>query len=430
MLAALLLLAAATQDPAERLQKRVAECSRHITDRFVFFGGGSGVIISAEGHCLTNHHVVARSARPARGREEPSVPEGEAAREMRVTLHSGKVYPAKLLCTDVKGDIALYKLQGGEGEKFPFVEFADSDRLEPGQYVVACGNPFNLAGPAQDLRWYPSITLGIVSALHRNQGFYFDCIQTDAAVNPGNSGGPLVTLDGKLAGINGRIATRYFNRVNSGVGFAIPANQIRNFLPEMMKGGVDAKIHHGQVTGLRLEETREGRGAPVTDVRRGSTADQAGFQKDDLIVGVNGYPVFNRWRFLGVLGTYPMGTEVSVRVRRGAAEKDLKVVLDLFGEGEVAERPKGSGYLGITVEDTTKEGGLQVTLVTPGSPAEDAGIREGDAILKLDGQAVSRRQDFVTRLWRKRPQDKIRLLVRRGDAEVELEVQLGKHPDD
>ncbi|MFN3487038.1 MAG: S1C family serine protease, partial [Planctomycetota bacterium] len=315
--ALLLVLSAAQESPAEQLQKRVEACARHVTERFVFFTGGSGALISADGHCLTNHHVA-----------------GELART-RVTLHSGRQYFARRVSTDERGDLALFKIEGGEGETFPYLELGDSDRLEVGQYVLACGNPFGITLPDGDGRMYPTVTLGVVSALHRRQGDYFDCIQTDAAVNPGNSGGPLVTLEGKLVGINGRIATRYMNRVNSGVGYAISSNQIRNFLPEMLKGGEDGRVYHGQVTGLILAPEGSG-GARVARVVPGSPAERAGFQAGDLVVGVNGYPIPNAARFFGVIGTYPKGTVVAVRVRRGALEREIRVLLDRY-------QPEGLG---------------------------------------------------------------------------------------
>ncbi len=419
------------QEAAERLQKRVEACSRHITDRFVFFGGGSGVVISEDGLCLTNHHVVAAG-------------NNAATPQARVTLHSGKQYFAKLLCTDEKGDLALYKLQGAEGEKFPYAELGDSDALEVGQYVIACGNPFGITLPDLDRKMYPSISLGIVSALHRHQmGGYFDCIQTDASLNPGNSGGPLVTLDGKVAGINGRIATRYMNRVNSGVGYSIPANQIRNFLPEMMKGGASSKIYHGQVTGLHFSDApSDGEGARVSAVRAGTPAEAAGFQKDDLVVRVNHYPVHNRERFVGAVGVYPMGTELTIRVRRGDETKDLKAKLDRYQDGfgflppgglprpavPPPVRPKGSGYLGATIEE--KDGAVTVVDVTPGAPADLADLKEGDVLLSLDARRVADRQQFLTRLWRRKPGDKVKLGIRRGEREMELEATLSKHPDD
>lgn len=407
---------AGRQDPAEKLQKKVEACSKHISERFVFFGSGSGVLIGEDGLCLTNHHVVAAGFSL------------KAQDSLRVQLHSGSGYVAKLVCTDETGDVALYKLQGKEGEKFPFVEFGDSDKLEPGRYVVACGNPFGLAMPAEDRRIYPTITLGIVSALHRYQESYFDCIQTDASVNPGNSGGPLVTLDGRLVGINGRIATRYFNRVNSGVGYAIPSNQIRNFLPQMMKGGQDKRIFHGRVYGLSLYEgNTEGKGALVTGVATGSTAHLSGFRRGDLIRKVNDYPVPNGWRAKGVLGTYPAGTEVSLHVLRDETPHEIKVVLDKASERGGAEEPqRARAYLGVTVEE--KDGGVVVTAVRPASPADDAGLQVGDVVLKVDGRDVKVTGDVTARVASKRPGDPLKLRVKRGEAEMEIEAKLGRRP--
>lgn len=421
MNAFLLILLALAQDPAEKLQRKVEDCARHISERFVFFGSGSGVVISEDGYCLTNHHVVSGGFAT------------KAQESARVTLHSGQAYTARLVCTDERGDVALYKLQPKEeGEKFACVELGDSDRLEAGRYVVACGNPFGLAQPAEDRKLYPTITLGIVSALHRYQETYFDCIQTDAAVNPGNSGGPLVTLDGKLVGINGRIATRYFNRVNSGVGYAIPSNQIRNFLPVMMKGGQEKKVYHGQVTGLSVYHGNTGgQGARVVGVRGGSTADLAGFRRDDHIVRVNGYPVLNGFRWSGVIGTYPEGTEVAVRVRRGGEEIELKATLDRQTSSPLIPAgpgPRVRAYLGVTMEE--KEGGIVVTLVQPGSPAEDAGVQPGDVVLKVDGRPVQTPRDVSARVMAKRPGDSLKLTLRRGEGEVELEAKLARHPDD
>jgi serine protease Do len=411
---------AAAQDQAARLQKRIEECSRQVSERFVFFGGGSGVMISDDGYCLTNHHVAGQQ------------------NSTKVTLFSGKQYPAKLVCTDSIGDLTLFKIEPGD-EKFPFIQLGDSDKLEMGQYVIACGNPFGITMRDTDSKMYPTITLGIVSAVHRNQQTYFDCVQTDAAVNPGNSGGPLVTLDGKLVGINGRIATRYMNRVNSGVGYAIPSNQIRNFLPKMMKGGEGGKIHHGMVAGLQIvDQNTQGDGARVGAVRSGTTADAAGFKKDDLIVGVNGYRIFNRERYLGALGTYPERTEVTVRVKRDGESVDLKVELDRYNTMEglglglpprpAPVRPRGSGYLGAYVEET--KDGVKVMDVRPDSPGDRAGLQTGDLILEVNGKPIGGRDDLLQRLWRNRPGAKVRLTLKRDGKDVEVEATLGRNPDD
>jgi len=411
---------AAAQDQAARLQRRIEECSRQVTERFVLFGGGSGVLISEDGYCLTNHHVA--------GTQNTT----------KVTLHTGKQYPAKLICTDALGDLTLFKIDAPD-ETFPFIQLGDSDRLEMGQYVIACGNPFGITTRDADLKMYPTITLGIVSALHRNQQTYFDCIQTDAAVNPGNSGGPLVTLEGKLVGINGRIATRYMNRVNSGVGYAIPSNQIRNFLPGMKKGGEKAKIFHGMVGGLQIaEQNTQGEGAKVVAVRSESTAEVAGFRKGDLLVKVNDYPVFNRERYLGAIGTYPERTEVTVRVKRGDETKDLKVELDRYTPMEglgfgmpqrpAPVRPKGSGYLGAYVEET--KDGVKVMDIRPASPADEAGLQNGDVILTINDRKIASRDELLQRLWQRKPGARVRFTVKRDGQELEIEAVLGRNPDD
>ncbi len=402
------------------LQRKVEACSKSISERFVFFGGGSGVFISPDGWALTNHHVA--------GTQQTT----------RVTLYSGEQFTAKLVCTDALGDISLFKVDGGD-RTFPFAELGDSDALERGQYVIACGNPFGIALPAADQRMYPTITLGIVSAVHRYQPpGYFDCIQTDASVNPGNSGGPLVTLDGRLVGINGRIATRYMNRVNSGVGYAIPSNQIRNFLPEMKKGGEKGKIFHGQVTGLQVADVNtQGQGAKVLGVKPGSAAEEAGFQRGDLIVQAGPYKIFNRERWMGAIGTWPEGDTVAVKVRRNDETESLKVVLERFNDRESlfggpgrppASRPRGSGYLGAYVEEA--KGGLKVMDVRPASPAEEGGLQSGDLILSLGGQKAANRDDFLAKIWQRKPGQKVKVTVRRDGQELELEILLGRHPDD
>jgi len=432
-LAAMILLAAAVRpaaaqdDPVVALEKRVQETARKASAAFVFLSGGSGVLISDDGWCLTNHHVVAPPVPVA-----PGTPEAKLAKRVPVNLQDAKGRFALLVCTDPVGDIALLKLEPEAGEKFPFLEFTDSDKLETGQYVLAIGAPFGIGAqgdPAPDHRHYPSVSLGIISALHRYQEQYGDCIQTDAAVNPGNSGGPLVDLDGRLAGINGRILTRYGNRVNSGVGFAVPANQIRNFLPRMKIGGIDRKIYHGEIGGLRIGNNEiERTGAVVRTVDTGSAADRAGLKEDDLIVAVNGQKVTTARRFLGLISTWPAGAEVTVTVRRGEESLDLKAKLRPAKARDITGREldprSGGGRTGATFEKTKE--GIVVTFVTPLSPADDAGLAEGDLVLKVDGTPVKELDGLLEEVRNKNPGDKVAILVRRDGKEREITVTLGR----
>lgn len=405
---------AAAQTAAERLERKVQEISDQVSRAFVFFPGGSGVFISKNGLALTNHHVAG------------------AQKSVRVWLFDGRQLRATNVCTDSVGDIALFKVEGLDGD-VPCLEFGDSDRLQVGQYVLAVGNPFGVAGVTPTNQWYPSVSLGIVSALHRYQQQYSDCIQTDAAVNPGNSGGPLVNLLGELVGINGRIATRYFNRVNSGVGYAISSNQIKNFLPEMKKGGKSGRVYHGQVQGLEFSRHHQnGAGALVTGVKPDSAAEKAGFEREDRIVKLNEYAIFSADRFRGVLGTYPEGTTVAVTVRRDDAEVTLEIGLDRYDGADIlgfrprSDRPESGGYLGVVMED--REEGVQVTMVIPGSPADDAGVQVDDLILQFDGRAVKDRGDLVSRIQAKKPGVRVTLKMQRAGETMEIEVTLGKRP--
>jgi S1-C subfamily serine protease len=228
------------------------------------------------------------------------------------------------------------------------------------------------------------------------------------------------------------------NRVNSGVGYAIPSNQIKAFLPEMKKGGDKGKIFHGMLPGLALDPSPPGAGVRVLGVRADSAADNAGIRKNDMIVEVNGYRVFNRERFLGVTGACPMGTEISIKVQRGDETVELKGKLEKYNRAEIlataippraqGTRPKGSGYLGTAIDEATV--GVKVTYVAPGSPADDADLKENDVLLKLNGRKIADRDDFFARIWLKKPGDTIKLVVQRGDKQLDVEVVLAVHPDD
>lgn len=402
------------QDDAAKLEKIIKDTTAKAQKAYVFIGGGSGVIVTEDGYFFTNHHVAG------------------TVKQSQIFLTDGSKYKAKKIATDPVGDIALFKIESDK--KFDYVEFADTDKLEVGQYSIAIGNPFLLGtvSPTSDGKFYPSISVGIVSAFHRHQGTYFDCVQTDAALNPGNSGGPLIDIDGKLIGINGRIAPRFLVRLNSGVGYAIPSNRVKRFMKAMLKAEVGSNVYPGEIFGLSIaSEHTNGKGARVREVKKDSTAEKSGFKEDDVIVQVDSHPVTSSYRYWSLVGTYPSGEEITLTVERkkdtGDEKETVKITVTLDKPATVQDtRPKDAGYLGVQVEDF--DDGVKITKVTDNSPAGDAGIQEGDIILKLDGKKVETAKDFLNRLWKKKNGDSIKLVLSRFGNEIETKVILGKNP--
>jgi serine protease Do len=283
-------------------------------------GGGSGVIIDPAGFALTNFHVV---------------DEGKA---FKCGLADGVLYDAVVVGLDKVGDVALIKLlakekvkdnDGKEVDKpFPFVPLGDSDKIEPGDWSLAMGNPFLLAHD-----FTPTVTYGLISGTHRYQepsGLlleYTDCIQIDASINPGNSGGPLFNTAGELIGINGRGSFDKRGRVNSGVGYAISINQIKNFLGHLYAGidtdhatlGASVKTigdEDGQVTHVVVQAILDEADA----VRRG-------LQPDDELVEFAGRPVFSTNQYKNVLGIYPKGWRLPLTYRRDNKKHETLVRL-------------------------------------------------------------------------------------------------------
>jgi S1-C subfamily serine protease len=267
-------------------------------------GGGSGVLISPDGYALTNFHVVQ--------------PAGVA---MQCGLSDGSLHDAVLVGLDPTGDVALIKLVG-EGE-FPSAELADSDRVEVGDFCFAAGNPFLLATD-----FSPSISAGIVSGVHRYQFpagtilEYTDCLQVDAAINPGNSGGGLFDAAGRLIGVNGRASFEKRGRVNVGVGYAISANQLRNFLGCLKAGRL---VDHATL-GATVATAEDGR-VVVSDILEASDAYRRGLRYDDEIVSLAGRPIRTVNAFKNILGTLPSGWRVPLSYRRSGRRFDILVRL-------------------------------------------------------------------------------------------------------
>ena len=277
-------------------------------------GGGSGVLISPDGYALTNFHVVQ--------------PAGLA---MKCGLSDGRVYDAILVGLDPTGDVSLIKLVGRTD--FPFAELADSDLVEVGDFCFTAGNPFLLATDFQ-----PSISAGIVSGTHRYQFpagtilEYADCLQVDAAINPGNSGGALFDANGRVIGVNGRASFEKRGRVNVGVGYAISANQLRNFLGFLKSGQL---IDHATL-GATVATSADGR-VVVSNILETCDAYRRGLRYDDEIVSLADRSVRTVNAFKNILGTLPAGWRVPLVYRRSGRRVEIVVrLVGVHATGELA----------------------------------------------------------------------------------------------
>jgi S1-C subfamily serine protease len=318
---------AADLDPRvrEAEEKRVAAVEKAKPSVVAVFspggqGGGSGVLISDDGYALTNFHVV-----------EGSGP------VMQCGLSDGVLYNGVLVGLDKVGDVALIKLlPKKDGQKFPYAKLGDSDKLKAGDWSLAMGNPFLLATD-----FTPTVTYGMISGVHRYQYpagtllEYTDCIQIDTSINPGNSGGPLFNADGELVGINGRGSFEKRGRVNSGVGYAISINQIKNFLGHL-RAGLDAD--HATL-GARVEsdiDAEEGstNRLVVRSVLADSDAERRGLEAGDELVSFAGRPLGSVNQFKNVLGLYPKGWRVPIVFRHENDRKEVErheVLVRLMG---------------------------------------------------------------------------------------------------
>jgi S1-C subfamily serine protease len=291
-------------------------------------GGGTGVVISKDGYALTNFHVVAGSG-PV----------------MQCGLPDGVFYDAVVVGTDQVGDVALLKLlPKKDGKDFPYAPLGDSDKVKQGDWSLAMGNPFLLATD-----FTPTVTFGLISGVHRYQypegakGLleYTDCIQFDTSINPGNSGGPLFNMEGEIIGINGRGSFDKRGRVNSGVGYAISANQIKNFMGHL-RAGLDAD--HATLGAVLDNDAEAGEaGMVITRILENCDAHRRGLDVHDEIVSFAGRPVRNRNHYQNVLGLFPKGWRVPVVYRRDNDKTEILVRLmgaTLPDAEEETDKPK------------------------------------------------------------------------------------------
>lgn len=342
---------------------------------------GSGVIVSPDGYVITNNHVV------------------DGADEITVVLSDKREYKGKVVGSDPRSDVAVVKI---DAKGLPSVAWADSDRLRPGEMVMAVGSPFGLAR---------TVTVGIVSAIGRaNIGItdYEDFIQTDAAINPGNSGGALVNMKGELVGIN----TAIFSQSGGyqGIGFAVPSNMVRQVMDSLIRTGKVVRGWLGvSVQDLTPELAKQFNvegvtGALVAEVIKGGPAEKAGIKQGDVILELDGKPVTDSGHLRNVVASEPVGKKLSVVVMRDKKKLDLYAVIgelpkDMVG-AEKGEQPSTESVLSsVSVQPLTPElkdrlglgtdaAGVVVAGVTTGSIAEDAGLTRGDVIVSINREAV------------------------------------------
>ncbi len=374
---------------------------------------GSGFVIDRDGFILTNNHVVEKSD------------------EIRVRFADEKEFAAKIVGRDPKTDLALIKIE--TDHSLVPLPLGDSEGLEVGDWVVAIGNPFGLGH---------TVTAGIVSAKYRQigAGAYDNFIQTDASINPGNSGGPLLNSAGEVVGINSAIYSQSGGSI--GIGFAIPVNMAKDLLPQLKTGKVTRgwlgvivqKITPELKEKLKLGEEK---GALVADVTPGAPADKGGIKRGDVIVAFDGREIKDTGDLPYVVASTPVGKNVSVDVIRKGQRRSIQVKIgELKEQKEDQDFPEPRPSLGMTLEEITPEmakkhglselSGLMVVQVAEGSPAYEAGIRQGDVILEIDQEPVKDLDSFEKRTGQYEKGDTALLLVKRRGATVYMTLKISE----
>ncbi len=365
-------------------------------------GQGSGVIVGEDGTIVTNNHVVA------------------GAERFEVILADGRKFPAELVGADPETDLALLQV---DAKGLPAAQLGNSDALEPGDWVVAVGNPFGLDH---------TVTVGVVSAKERSGvglATYENFIQTDAAINPGNSGGPLVDLDGRVVGIN--TAIRSHSGGSDGIGFAIPSSTLESVLPNLKD---DGKVERGwlgvSIQNLTDELARSfGRdsrdGALISEVIAGTPAEEAGLAPGDIVVAIDGESVESSIEFRRRIAALEPGTRVSLDLIRGGERRDVDVELDRRpAQGEMiahGEKPSlaptqwGIRFQEVPAELARRldvEGGALVASVVPGSPADLGNLSRGDVILAIDDHVIAGPEEALASLRKADASEGVRMRVR------------------
>jgi len=393
---------------------------------------GSGFIISSDGYIVTNNHVIS-AAETGQGAKA-------VVESITVTLPDRKEYTAKVVGRDVVSDLALLKI---DAKNLPFVQFGDSTRTRVGDWVIAIGNPFALGG---------TVTAGIVSAIHRNIGLggaYDRYIQTDAAINQGNSGGPMFDLHGNVVGIN----TAIFSPTggNVGIGFAIPAEEAKPVIEALKAGGRVKRGYLGVGIQPMSEDIAAGLGLPkdhgeiVSRVEPGEGAARAGIRQGDVIVSVSGQSVTPDNSLSYIIANTPIGSRVPIEIIRGGKHLTVTATIgerppedqllakedgnDSDNEGNAGGEQSTRASIGLGLQALTPEiarqlgitnttRGVVVTSVDPSSDAAAEGIQRGDVILTINQRPTATVADAVAAVdaARKAGRGTVLLFIQRGNG--------------
>jgi len=343
---------------------------------------GSGVVMSADGYIVTNHHVV------------------DGASNIKVALSDRREYTARVVGTDSKTDLAVLKI---DQTGLPALPVADSSKVQVGDIVLAVGNPFGVG---------QAVSMGIVSATGRGGlGIedYEDFIQTDAAINPGNSGGALVNVEGRLIGINTAIMSR--SGGNQGVGFAIPMNMARNITDQIIHNGKVSRAFLGVLIQpvtpdlAKVFKSEKSEGALISDVNPNSPAERAGLKSGDIVTKIDDRPVLDSRALQLMIGEMSPGRNARLTIMRDGKEREYAVSLgeqpvDRASTGTLRGYPGEDALEGVSLEQLTSEfsrqygiaantKGIAVRRVDPNSAAGEAGLEQGDVIMEVNRKPVS-----------------------------------------
>ena len=372
-------------------------------------GEGSGFIVTADGYILTNAHVVADAG------------------EVTVRLTDRREFTAKVVGVDRRTDVAVIKIAGKD---LPTVHIGDPAQLRPGEWVVAIGSPFGFDN---------SVTAGIVSAMSRTlpDGQYTPFIQTDAAVNPGNSGGPLFNMAGQVVGINSQIYTRTGSF--SGISFAIPIDIAMDVKEQLIKTG---HVQRGRI-GVLIQEVGQQladsfgldrpRGALVSQVEANGPAEKAGVKAGDVILGVNGAPVERSGQLSAVISQMKPGAHASLEVWRDRSSRKIEVEIAELKEGHsthaTAPDDRPTAKLGLALRPLTPQErrslNLDAGLAVEGvdGPALEAGLRAGDVIVGANGRRLSSVEELEG--IAKKSTGSVALLINRDGATLFVPLKVG-----